>query len=235
MSNDIIRTVGTILKREKLASVVHETKSKALILESLQPFPGYHGTTIPDKLEPEALFVVTRVKYHDEQIIRSTQKIKRICKINFDAVPGTLFIENKPVNIIRFKDLSYDMAGEIINYFIDEGIEFKKSRRISPYESKIYIRKFFNLKKVDDGIYEDLNMNEFFYLMVDGYPKWEVFEEITKNIKYNVHDMVFDAAQLSVYDTSGLIDFVRIYDQDRHVERLAKIRKYYEKAYSKLK
>ncbi|MDG1135821.1 MAG: hypothetical protein P8N48_02820, partial [Bacteroidales bacterium] len=184
MSIDIIRTVGTILKKEKLASVVNETKSKALILESLEPYPGYHGTTIPDKLEPEALFVVTRVNYHDEQIIRATQKIKSSCNLNFDAVPGTLFIENKPVSIIRFKKVSYNLAGEIISHFIDEGVDFKKSRKISPYESKIYVRKFFNLKKVNDGIYEDLDVKEFFYLKVEGYPKWEIFEELTKKIKY---------------------------------------------------
>ncbi len=60
MENNIIQSLGTIVKKEKLASVESETNCKALILESLLPYPGYHGTTIPDQLEPESLFVFTR-------------------------------------------------------------------------------------------------------------------------------------------------------------------------------
>ena len=79
MSIDIIRSVGTIVKGEKLASVENETNSKALILESFLPYPGYHGTTTPDYLEPESLFAVTKIIYPDDKIIRAIQRVKKIC------------------------------------------------------------------------------------------------------------------------------------------------------------
>lgn len=234
MDIEIIRSVGTIIKKEKLASVEHETYTKALVLESLQPYPGYHGTTIPDRLEPDSLFAVTKQDYYDEEIIRSIQKVKKVCKIKFDGAPGTIFVENNAVNVIRFKGLNYNMIGEIIENFENAGIGFKKYKKIAPYYSLIKIRKFFNLKKLDKYIYEDLDVKEFFYLSVPKYPDWDVFEEITKSIKYNIEDLVFDAAQLSVYDSSGLVDFVRIYDSNRFIDKLSLIRKHYLEAYNRL-
>jgi len=64
MSLRNIQTIGTVIKKEKLASVESATSSQALILESLQPFPGYHGTTIPDQLDPDSLFAVTLSLIH---------------------------------------------------------------------------------------------------------------------------------------------------------------------------
>jgi len=234
MSIDTIRSVGTIVKREKLASVENETNSKALILESLLPYPGYHGMNLPENMEPESLFAVTKINYTDEQIIRAIQNVKKIYSIWFDAAPGTIHLQNNPVSIIRFKGLSYNLIAEVLQHFVDEGIEFDRARKVSPYESIIRIRKFFNLNKLEAGIYEDLDVKEFFYVQVDKYPEWDVFEEITKNIKYNIEDLVFDGAQLSVFDSNGIVDFVRIYDEKRNIDKLSFIRKSYVEAYNKL-
>jgi hypothetical protein len=234
MEEKIIQSVGAIVKKEKLALVESETNCKALILESLLPFPGYHGTTIPDKLEPESLFVVTKKEYTDEVIIRAIQKVKSITKITFDAVSGTIFLKNNLVNIIRFKYLPYGLVSEVLELFIDTGIEFEKTKKISAYETIISIRKFFRLNKLSENIYEDMDVKEFFYLKVPELINWDTFEELTKTIKYNSGDIVFDAAQTSVYDVSGLVDFVRIYDKDRNVDKLASIRNSYLVAFGKL-
>ncbi|MBC8320211.1 MAG: hypothetical protein H8E34_05770 [Bacteroidetes bacterium] len=234
MSNNIIQSVGTIVKKEKLASVENETNSRALILESLLPYPGYHGTTIPDKLEPESLFVVTKNVYNDERIIRTIQEVKKSTKIHFDAVPGTIYLQNNLVSIIRFKDVSYNTIAELIENFIREGIEFEKAKKIAPYEGIIRIRKFFRLSKLIEGIYEDMDVKEFFYLQVPVLIDWEEFEVITRNIKYNIENNVFDAAQTSVYDAQGLVDFVRIYDKNTNIDKLSSIRKSYLNAIEKL-
>jgi len=234
MKDNIIQSVGTIVKKEKLASVESETKCKSLILESLLPYPGYHGSTVPDNLEPESLFVVTKKEYSDEIVIRVIQKVKETTKVTFDAAPGTIILRNNPVNIIRFKDLSYGLAPEVIEHFIEAGIEFEKTRKVAPYETTIKIRKFFRLNKLSDGIYEDMDVSEFFYLQVSALLDWDKFEKITKEIKYNISDVVFDAAQTSVYDASGLVDFVRIYDKDKNKNKLNSIRDKYLEAISKL-
>ena len=234
MNDNIIQSVGTIIKKEKLASVENETNCRLLILESLLPYPGYHGTTIPDYLEPESLFVVTRNMYTDEQIIRAIQKVKTVYKIPFDAAPGTIFLKNNPANIIRFKGLSYNMISEVIEHFTDVGIEFEKVKKIAPYKTTIKIRKFFRLNKLVDGIYEDMDDKQFFYLQMPDIIDWDTFEEMTENIRYNIGDIVFDAAQTSVFDSNGLVDFVRIYDKDKDTNNLISIRNSYLSAFEKL-
>lgn len=234
MNDNIIQSVGTIIKKEKLASVENETNGKVLILESLLPYPGYHGTTIPDTLEPDSLFAVTKNLYLDEKIIRSIQKVKKVFKIPFDAAPGTIILRNNLVNIIRFKGLSYGKIAEVIQHFKDVGIEFEKARKIAPYESIIRIRRFIRLNKCSDGIYEDLDVKQFFYLQLPLLLDWGEFEEMTINIKYNIESIVFDAAQANVYDSNGLVDFVRIYDKDKNVEKLISIRNSYLNAIEKL-
>ena len=59
MDRNIIQTVGTLTKKETLASVQDEMNCNILMLESQQPFPGYHGTTVPEMKEPESLFALT--------------------------------------------------------------------------------------------------------------------------------------------------------------------------------
>lgn len=234
MTDNIIQSVGSIVKEEKLASVENETNSKALFLESQLPYPGYHGTTIPDKLDPESLFVVTKTMYSDEKIIRAIQKVKSLAKMSFDAAPGTINFRNKLVNIIRFKDLSYNRISEVVQHFSDVGIEFEKAKKVAPYETTINIRKFFRLSKISDGIYEDMDVKQFFYLQVPKLIDWIPFEEMTKNIRYNIESIVFDAAQTSVYNSDGLVDFVRIYDTDKDPKKLISIRNSYLSAYDKI-
>jgi hypothetical protein len=227
MNDNIIQSVGTIIKKEKLASVEHQAQSKALVLESLLPYPGYHGTTIPDRLEPDSLFAVIKNDYSDETIIRTIQKVKKASNISFDAAPGTIYLQNNPVNIIRFKDVTYKMIAIILQHFVEHGIEFERAKKIAPYESIIKIRKFIRLSKIADGIYADMDVKEFFYLLVPTLLDWNEFEKATVNIKYNIQSIVFDAAQASVFNSFGLIDFVRIYDEDKDEDKLMSIRNSY--------
>ncbi|MAE08017.1 MAG: hypothetical protein CL661_04580 [Bacteroidetes bacterium] len=234
MNDELIQTVGTIIKKEKLTCVEHEAKGSALVLESLLPYPGYHGTTIPDQLEPDSLFAVTKNINLDEKIIRSIQKVKNVLKIPFDAAPGTIYLRNNPVNIIRFKGLSYGKISEVIQHFKDVGIEFEKAKKITPYESIIKIRKFIRLCKCSDGIYEDMDVKQYFYLQLPLLLDWDEFEELTVNIKYNIESIVFDAAQANVICSNGFVDFVRIYDEDKDIEKLNSIRNYYLNAIENL-
>ena len=234
MSAKILETIGVITKKESFVSVESETGSNALILESLKPFPGYHGSTVPDTLEPESLFAVTKLMYNDERVIRAIQTVKKNFRGNFDAAPGTISIQNQDNNFIRFKHLPYASVGEVIHEFEKAGIEFKKKKYYPSFESILRVRKFFAIEETIAGIYKDLDDNDMFYLEIPVLLKWPTFEKITMALKYNMDDKNFDAAQSSVYFRNGLIDFVRIYDKDSCQGKLIFIRDKYFEAISKL-
>lgn len=232
--NTIIQSLGTIVKKENLTSVESFPHGKILCLESQLPYPGYYGTTIPDNIEPKSIFIVTKTVYNDEKIIRAIKSIKSSGKYNFDAVPGTIILQNNSVNIIRIKGSSFNEISTICELFNQHGIEFEKSRKISLYKGIIKIRKFFRIEKLADGIYKDMDVPEYFYIEVPLLINWEYFTEITKVIRYNSGNIIFDAAQTSIYNETGLIDFVRIYNKIEDIENLKSIRENYLKEYNKI-
>ena len=72
------------------------------------------------------------------------------------------------------------------------------------------------------------------YLEIPLLLRWPTFEKVTMNMKYNMDDDKWDAAQTSMFYKNGLKDFVRIYDQDSCQGKLLHIREKYLDAISKL-
>jgi len=217
-SKNILETVGTITKKEILNTLEHDT-GKALVLETLKPYPGYHGTTIPDQLNPISLFFVTDKKYSGEAIIRATMAVKKEYKETFDAVPGQITVFNALTPCIRIKDLkSYQQISELINQYRKHGIDFMKDRKVEEFSGLIKIRKYFELEQVEDGFYKDLLTPQMIYFTIPTVLSWNVFESITHNLKVNPEHNNFDAALGVFFTPHGVIDSVRIYNEEIDME-----------------
>jgi hypothetical protein len=234
MSDRLIETTGKLIKKEILRSVEHETHSGKLIFENMEPYPGYHGTTVPDTTEPDSLFAITKMKYNDERVIRAIQEVKKKSDLSFDAAPGSVKYLNATYHCIRFRGLKYGSLGDLLRMFDETGLVFHRKRKVASFETIIEIRKFFRLKETMDGIFEDLDQENTSYIELPIQLTWTQFEKITMNIKYNMEDRNFDAAQSSTYCENGLMDFVRIYDQEQCHGKLLHIREKYLTAVEKL-
>jgi hypothetical protein len=227
----IIETIGTIEKKELLASVGYDE----LVLESSKPFPGYHGTTVPDSVYPGSLFVVTRSKYTEEKVIRVIQKIKKNHKYKFDGSPGMVNLYNMLNPCIRLKDVEdYEQVPAILKSFKDEGLEFMSNRKVEPYTGIIKIKKYFLLDPVSDCTFKDVENKAMHYFSIPFQLRFNQFEKITIEIKRNMEDNNFDAALGSFYRRMGLVDVIRIYDESCDDERLNYIRKKYSQGIKKL-
>jgi hypothetical protein len=234
MSQDIIQTIGTLTKKETLASVQDEMNCNILMLESQQPFPGYHGSTVPDLQEPDSLFALTSGTYSSEFIIRSVHDVNKEVAYDFSATPGTIQFKNGLSEVIRFKGLSYNKVGEVIARFSNAGIGFRKHRKIAPYSSIIKIRKFFKVEKIASRLFHDLFENDTYYLQIPAFLDWDVFEKMTNEIKYNLQNNNFDAALTSVFYEKGIMDLIRIYDVETGQKKLYFILEKYLEAIKRL-
>jgi len=208
-SSRIIETIGTIEKKETLESLNYSD----LVLESLYPFPGYHGTTVPDKPNPKSILLVLRTKYDEEKVVRSTLKIKENYPSYFDASPGLVSVFNQTEPCIRIKGLeNYQLIPELIALYKAEGFSFMKGKNIDACEGIINIKKYFILDEVNDGIYMDKETPEMGYFEITDKLDWDLFEKITIELKQNLEKNNFDAALGTIYRKSGLKDIIRIYD-----------------------
>lgn len=226
-NKNILETVGTITKKEILATIEHNT-SKALVLETIKPYPGYHGTTIPEQLNPISLFLVTDKKYSGELIIRATMAVKSEFDATFDAVPGLITVFNTLTPCIRIKDLrSYEMIFRLVTLYRKHGIDFMKDRKVEAFSGLIKIRKYFELEKLEDGLYKDVETPEMAYFFIPEQLSWNVFESITHNLKVNPEYENFDAALGVFFTPEGVIDNVRIYHEDIDMTMVKELRDRY--------
>lgn len=226
-NQNILETVGTITKKEILSTVEHDT-AKALVLETIKPYPGYHGTTIPEQLNPISLFLVTDKKFTGEAVIRATMSVKRDFNSHFDAVPGQITIFNTLTPCIRIKDLlQYEKIYDLVTLYRKHGIEFMKERNVEPFSGLIKIRKYFEMEKVEDGLYKDMITPEMAYFFIPNQLSWNVFESITHNLKVNPELNNFDAALGVFFTPEGVIDGVRIYHEELNMDELKELRNKY--------
>ncbi len=227
----LLETLGSIEKKEMLGPVGY----KQLVLEAFDPFPGYHGTTVPDKDTPHALYAITRSKYTEEKIIRVTQKIKSEKQLDFDGTPGMVTLYNMLNPCLRLKDVGlYEDVPGILKAYEDEGIEFMSNRKIEPYSGIIKVKKYFLVEVISDSIFLDAEIPKMFYFSIPSQLRFNQFEKITIELKQNMDDPNFDAALGTIYRKSGLVDLIRIYADNYTPEKLEHIRSRYIQAIEKI-
>jgi hypothetical protein len=225
MVKRIIETIGHVEKKETLQSLGYSD----LVLESQHPFPGYHGTTVPDKDNPKSLFLLTKTRYTEEFIIRSIKSVKKKHKFEFDGSPARVFFQNTMAHAIRVKDLeSYKLVPEILQAFKDEGVAFIPGRKVKPYYGLIRVTKYFLMDPITDCTLQDAEIKSMKYFQVPIKLDWDEFEEMTKHVKRNLDDANWDGALATIYRKAGIEDHIRIYcEKDSSLEKLNEIRKKY--------
>jgi len=232
MKDRIIETFGHIEKKETLKSIGYDN----LVLESEHPFPGYHGTTVPDKDNPKSLFLLTKTKYPDEFIIRSIKSVKKKHKYTFDGTPGKVYYKNTMVNCIRIKDIdNYSKITELLQAFKEEGVAFLPGRNVKPYYGLIRVTKYFLLEPIADCTLQDSEIASMKYFQAPVKLGWDEFEEMTTHVKRNIEYSNWDGALATIYRKTGIEDYIRIFGDDScDLETLGVIRKKYAQEIKKL-
>lgn len=226
--NRIIETMGSIAKVEKLESLGNNIIENTLVLEEIEPFPGYHGANLPSGYNPTAVYLVLKKKISVIRIMRTTQGIQKYYKAGFDSTPAEICINNDVFTCIRLRNLdSYSIIPELQQHYMHEGMKFMKKKKIHG-DGIIEIKKHFELEKLDEGVFKDLEDPLMYYLEIPAQLNWSLFYEITTSIRHNLDDLRYDAALGAIY-MKEITEVVRIFAKDVAVEDLQKIRqKYHE-------
>jgi hypothetical protein len=229
-----IESLGFVIKKEKVATLASDYRFSELLLEDLDPFPGFydhfHIPVNEKEQKPRSIFAVVKNRGLDDMddFIRTTVAIKKETGLKFDAVPGWMELQNATTGCIRINMEDYAQLPEVIANYSKKGLEFLASRTVKPYISLIGIRKFMILDSLAPGIYKDTEMVDTYYLTIDKYLPWADFERISISIRNNWEHKVYDAAQAGVYCKLGVVELVRIYDKQASLERLKYLKEKYD-------
>jgi len=228
-----IQSLGYLLKREKLASLASDHPHPELLLESLEPFPGFYEEyfvpTHAREQKPKSVFVVMKnfdVR-HEDDFIRMSQHIKKEHNMLFDAALASIDLFNEPAASIRVSMEDYNQLPEFIRHFKQLGVKFQAARQVKPYQSLIKTRRFFNLEVMAEGIYKDINKPDTYYLKVPQFMTWDEFEKATISIRNNFDYKTYDAAQAAIYYKSAITELVRIYDRKADLSKLQSLQQKY--------
>jgi len=225
--SQLIEVTGYIQKEEILTPVGDNIVANTSVLESLHPFPGYYGDNYPDKSQPRSIFILLNEPYSFEEIARKTKRIKRRFQFDFNASEGTIFISPYEYNCLRIKYLqSFTNLPELQKEYMNEHIKFYKGKDIRK-KAIIRINKVFRVYESNGGIYKDADDPYKCYLEIPEKLPWEDFIRITRNIKNNLVDHMFDAALGVIYRSQELIDVIRIYDQEKDDSKMQKLKQMY--------
>lgn len=229
----IIETLGGVAKEESLVTLDNHIMPNSYVLETLEPFPGYHGSNLPTDSKPISVFLITKVKYSTEKILRITHNIKKYFGHNFDAVPGTICIRNNIIPCIRIRDLdNYEYIGDLQKCFFSEGILFAKKKNMKA-DALIKLKKHFTIQEIEEGIYKDLDDHSMFYLRINQQLTWQMFLQVTQRIRLNFNLANFDAGLGAIY-TKDILDVVRIFSNDISIEKLRLLKEKYNQEIQKM-
>lgn len=224
---NLIETVGYIKKEQNLTTVENNIIPNTLVLESLHPFPGYHGENLPEKSIPRSLFLIVAKEYTFEEIARITKKIKKHFQYDFNASVGHIYFKATMYTCIRVKYLkSFTFLPELQGLYQEQGIKFARKKAIDS-TGLIVIKKQFYVDEMEEGIYNDMEEESKFYIELPIDLPWDIFKEFTLNIKNNVDNSDFDAALGVFYRKDGIVEVVRLYICEGEMDKIKTIRKLY--------
>ncbi|MGE5317888.1 MAG: hypothetical protein ACM3ME_07815, partial [Chloroflexota bacterium] len=229
-----IESLGFIIKKETLALLESEFKYSDLILEDLDPYPGFYDQFyIPvneEEKKPRSIFAITKDLPFElmNDFIRKTVSIRNQINTRFDAVIGRVTLQNNLVNCIRIYMDDYNNLPQLIELYKQYGTEFLQTRTIKPYSSVIHLWKFMTLEEIVPSVYKDTELKDTYYFKVNKYVSWPKFETITTSIRNNNNHKVYDAAQAGYYSREGIVELVRIYDQKATLDNLIYLKEKYD-------
>ncbi|SHF40014.1 hypothetical protein SAMN05444274_10580 [Mariniphaga anaerophila] len=224
--NKKMEVFSNLTKQVTIVSVEEKVLQGSLVFEAQNQFPGYYHET-PTKPKPIYIYLVLDKQYPLEEVLRATQNIEKEYDWKFDSGKGYMLIGTQLLNVIRLRHLSeIDLVEKIQEAYQKQGIQFLMNKKLKgKLEAEVKIVKFLSLEQLADGVYQELQDDNFGYIEIPKYLKYDTFVKVTMDVKYNWMGHEFDAASGSFYKDGTLVEFVRILSNKINAEYLVKLRK----------
>ncbi len=226
---------GNINKEETIQALDEYKIKNSFVVHVDQPYPGYHYHKLDARLVEKSttIFIITKKRETWASIIRATDKINKFLDEPIDASYANLSLYNVPhyaIRIIGLKNLNN--LETVQKAYQDEGFEFMKSKRMDKPKTVFFqIKRFFDIKEMEKGIYKDkVGM---YYIEINRKIEWELFRKMTQNVKTTLINSNFDVVSCAFYMNHTLVDMIRIFKPNGDLDLLKPIREEYTKQINK--
>jgi hypothetical protein len=219
--------LGKIIKQENIDTIDENKIPRTFVINVPNPYNSYYSR-FTDINKPDSIIFVTKTANSFEKTLRVTKVINEKYGLNLDGAKCEITIGSRKLNGIRIKGINrYPEIAGIQQYFKDEGYEFARSEKFKDTDSLIRINRFFNIEKLDEGIFKSNIEEDVYYVTIPKYMTWDQFRTITFEIKNNITDKNYDIAKGIAYVNAGVIEFLRIVKPKATLEKLKMIQQKY--------
>jgi hypothetical protein len=224
-----IEVSGYVIKEETVHTLSHSIMPGTFVVEINHPYPGYYAEAMKEYSKPRSVILMTKKLNTWESILRTSEKLKRYLDLNFVASAAIMYIGRKEYHGIRLKKVEkFEDIATIQKAFADEGFVFAKARSKFKDETVlIKVKKFYNIEKIGEGLYHDINQPDIHFSFIPKKLNWEFFRKITGKIKNNISDSNFDVALVTFYMNNGIQDALRVFKPNNSAKLMAEIQQLY--------
>ncbi len=226
-SASIIETRGIIVKEENVQTIKYNILRNTFVLESTDPMPGYYGTNTPDIEKPRSIYLILDKKYDHLFLARKLKEVSKTRDYRCYCGYGNLKIGQRTFYCVRIKNLEFfSSIPSIQSQLEDSGVGLMKTQEVND-NALIQIHKSFLISPLTEGIYRDRFDPDRYYVTLPSEMSWEQFRELTRTVKLNMENNLFDAALGILFLMKGPEDVIRIYDRNNDISRMENIRHLY--------
>ncbi|MGC9342698.1 MAG: hypothetical protein ACP5E3_08365, partial [Bacteroidales bacterium] len=209
-TNTLIKTFGSIEKKESLVPVEFNILNGTCVAEANEPYSDYYGK-VPHPAIPNSLFLFTSQYYSLVDVLRFVQNIDSCYMEKVNVAAAYIDFGRYKYNAIRIKYFpDYERLHLLQSCFMKVGAEFISKVHMSE-SAAVKINKCFVLEEAEQGIFIDKNEENRGYIAIPKQIRGDEFLDKISKIKNNEECPLFDAARGVIIIDSKARDIARIY------------------------
>jgi len=221
----IIESCGQVTKEENLM-FSPLVKTEYAVMESELPFPEYYRS-IKSGFPKYFYFLIEHSKT-SSQLMRTAQELKDSKLLNFYVTTGSVIINDKIYECIRLKGAcEVQVLEELIHLYKSADVKLYKRAQVAEGSAIMCLKKFYYLDLFEEGIYLDKDNSHIGYFPIGKQLEWHEFVRLTRIVRNNFNEFLFDAALGSIQRRGKTEEIVRIYAKEISCEKIMAIREKY--------
>ena len=220
---------GKITIQENIEILENNKIPRTFVAHIPNPLKAYYSR-FTDINKPNSILLFTKGSFSREKIIRVTNMLN---EDNPDtpivSAKARVLVGNRTYHAIRLKGIRrFNHIEEIQSFYQNHGFEFEKNNRYrGEVNALVRIARFFNINRIDAGIFNCEDMDNVYYIEMPKPISWNEFSKITFEIKNNIQSPNYDVVKGMFYTNTKVVDFIRIMKADATIEQLKDIQERY--------
>lgn len=218
-SEKTLKVCGSITKRESLALITSNILEHTVVAEADMPYSNYYGR-VPDKPQPNSLFLFTERFYTLEEALRLTQNIDICAKNKVNTASAVFLLQGHHVPAIRIRNFpDYQHLKMLQECYIKLGVKFARKVQLEK-EPIVTVSKCFFLENKGEGIFFDKQEKHEGYIILPKRPNLPEFEGLIEKVRNNSDCLFFDAAIGGLIIDGHVQEMMRVYSEHLDLKML---------------